>query len=125
MSAVHYATALEEDGTFGVAARDAWKLAGDEMRRFSVREIPTTWDVPIRLGMREAELARAKRLADELEALMPGRFTALEERKRSELTAEQKAALDVPQMERTDDQHRAAMARAVALQRHVDPGRLD
>ena len=110
MSAVHYAKALEEDGTFGVAARDAWKLAGDEMRRFSVREIPTTWDVPIRLGMREAELARAKRLADELEALMPGRFTALEERKRSELTAEQKAALDVPQMERTDDQHRAAMS---------------
>jgi hypothetical protein len=105
MTAIHYAKALEEDGTFGVAARDGWKLAGDEMRRFSVREIPTTWDVPIRLGMREAELARSERLVGELEQLLPGRFKALEELKQNELTAEQKAALDVPPMERTDPQH--------------------
>jgi len=108
MSAINYAKALEEDGTFGVAARDAWKLAGDEMRRFSVREIPTTWEVPIRLGMREAELARAERLSEELEQLLPGQFKALEESKRSALTAEQKAALDVSPMERTDEQHKAA-----------------
>jgi hypothetical protein len=105
MTAVNYAKALEEDGTFGVAARDGWKLAGDEMRRFSVREIPTTWDVPIRLGMREAELARADRLAGELEQLMPGRFKAIEDSKRASLTADQKAAIDVSPLERTDAQH--------------------
>ena len=108
MTAVNYAKALEEDGTFGVAARDGWKLAGDEMRRFSVREIPTTWDVPIRLGMREAELARADRVADELEKLLPGQFKALEEAKRNSITPEQKAAIDVPPMERSDDQAAAA-----------------
>ena len=108
MTAVNYAKALEEDGTFGVAARDGWKLAGDEMRRFSVREIPTTWDVPIRLGMREAELARADRVADELEKLLPGQFKALEEAKRNNITPEQKAAIDVPPMERSDDQAAAA-----------------
>ena len=105
MTAINYAKALEEDGTFGDAARDGWKLAGDEMRRFSVREIPTTWEVPIRLGMREAELVRADRLAGELEQLLPGRFKALEESKRASLTADQKAALDVPPLERTDAQH--------------------
>jgi len=104
MTAVNYARALEEDGTFGDAARDGWKLAGDEMRRFSVREIPTTWDVPIRLGMREAELARADQLTGELEQLLPGRFKALEDSKRASLTADQKAALDVPPLERTDAQ---------------------
>jgi hypothetical protein len=108
MTAVNYAKALEEDGTFGVAARDGWKLAGDEMRRFSVREIPTTWDVPIRLGMREAELARADRVADELEKLLPGQFKALEDAKRNSITPEQKAAIDVPPMERSDDQAAAA-----------------
>jgi len=115
MSAIHYAKALEEDGAFGVAARDGWKLAGDEMRRFSVREIPTTWEVPVRLGMREAELTRAERLSEELEQLLPGQFKALEETKRSELTAEQKAALDVPPLERTDDQHRMAFQATMSM----------
>ena len=115
MSAIHYAKALEEGGAFGVAARDGWKLAGDEMRRFSVREIPTTWEVPIRLGMREAELARAERLSEELEQLLPGQFKALEETKRSELTTEQKAALDVPPLERTDDQHRLAFQATMSM----------
>ncbi|MFM8892220.1 MAG: hypothetical protein ACKOTB_11485 [Planctomycetia bacterium] len=115
MTAINHAKALEEDGTFGAAARDAWKLAGDEMRRFSVREIPTSWDVPIRLGMREAEMARMERLAAELEALMPGRYKALEETKRAALTPEQKAALDVPPLERTDAQHAAARTATDAL----------
>ena len=115
MTAINHAKALEEDGVFGDAARDAWKLAGDEMRRFSVREIPTTWDVPIRIGMQEAELARADRLADELEKLLPGRFKALEEQRRAELTPEQKAALDVPLLERSESQHKAAAAATEAL----------
>jgi hypothetical protein len=115
MTAIHYARALEEDGTFGAAARDAWKLAGDEMRRFAVREIPTTWDVPIRLGMREAELARAERVVGELEQLLPGRYKALEESKRAALTPSQKEALDVPPLERTDAQQAAAAAATEAM----------
>jgi len=115
MTGINYARALEEDGVFGAAARDAWKLAGDEMRRFSVREIPTTWEVPIRLGMKEAELARAERLAAELEQILPGRYKALEESKRAALTPAQKAALDVPPLERTDAQQADAMAATEAL----------
>jgi len=104
MTAINYAKALEQDGTFGAAARDGWNLAIDEMRRFSVREIPTSWDVPIRLGMREAELARADRIATEMEQLLPGQFKALEETKQAALTPEQQAALAVPAIERTDAQ---------------------
>ncbi|MFM8706290.1 MAG: hypothetical protein ACKOHG_20995 [Planctomycetia bacterium] len=115
MTAINYARALEEDGTFGAAARDGWKLAGDEMRRFAVREIPTTWDVPIRLGMREAELARAERVAGELEQLLPGRYKALEESKRAALTTIQRESLDVPPLERTDAQQAAAAAATEAM----------
>ncbi|MCX7412475.1 MAG: hypothetical protein NTW36_03405 [Planctomycetia bacterium] len=116
MTAINYARALEDDGVFGDAARDGWKLAGDEMRRFSVREIPTTWDVPIRLGLREAEQARAERLAADLEKLLPGRFKALEEAKRAAITPEQKAALDTPPIDRSEAQQKLAAEAESGLQ---------
>jgi hypothetical protein len=115
MCAINYARALEDDGVFGDKARDGWKLANEEMRRFSLRDIPTTWDVPIRLGMREDELARAEALQGELEKLLPGRFKALEEEKRAALTAEERAALDVPPLERTDAQQKLAMGAMQAV----------
>lgn len=115
MTAINHARALEDDGTFGTTARDAWKLAGDEMRRFAMREIPTSWDVPIRLGLREVEEERAKRIAAELEALLPGQFAALAERKRAALPADQKAALDVPPFERSEKQQELAARAETAL----------
>jgi hypothetical protein len=115
MTAINHARALAEDGVFGDTGRDAWRLAGEEMRRFSVREIPTTWEVPIRLGMREAELARADRLAKELEDLLPGQFKALGDRKREGLTSEQRASLDVPAMNRSEKQQQAASEAEAAL----------
>ncbi|NBW95261.1 MAG: hypothetical protein EBR28_00655 [Planctomycetia bacterium] len=115
MTAINYARAIEEDGVFGETARDAWNLAGDEMRRYAVREIPTSWDVPIRLGLREAELARAQKLAEELEALVPGKFKELEERQRAALTPDQRAALDTPPLDRTEAQQRAAAEAGAAL----------
>ena len=116
MTAINYARALEDDGVFGDVARDAWKLAGDEMRRFSIREIPTSWDVPIRLGLREAELARADRLAGELETLLPGRFKAVQEAKRGALLPEQKQALDTPPIDRSESQQKLAAEAEAALQ---------
>jgi hypothetical protein len=104
MAAINYARALADDGFFGDGGRDAWKLAGEEMRRFSFREIPTSWDIPIRLGLREAELARAERLVKELEELLPGRFQALEESRREALSVEQKAALGTPALDRSEAQ---------------------
>ena len=115
MTAINHARALAEDGVFGDTGRDAWRLGGDEMRRYSVREIPTTWDVPIRLGLREAELARADRLAKELEELLPGQFKALEERKRELLTPDQRAALAVAAMDRSEEQQQTVATAEAAL----------
>jgi hypothetical protein len=115
MTAINHARALAEDGVFGDTGRDAWRLAGDEMRRYSVREIPTTWDVPIRLGLREAELARADRLAKELEELLPGQFEAIEDRNRESLTPRQRAAIAVPAMDRSEEQQQEVAAAEAAL----------
>ncbi|MEI6238917.1 MAG: hypothetical protein WCR51_00875 [Planctomycetia bacterium] len=115
MTAINYARALEEEGVFGETAREAWKLAGDEMRRFSVREIPTSWDVPIRLGMREAELARATKLGEELETLLPGLFKEIQDRKRSALSADQRKAIDTPAIDRTEAQQQTAAEAEASL----------
>jgi hypothetical protein len=108
MTAINYARALADEGTFGTTGRRGWELAGEEMRRFATREIPTSWNVPIRLGLKEAEEARAKRLGDELEALTPGRFKALEEERRAALSPEQQAALAVPPLDRDEQQMQLA-----------------
>ena len=110
MTAINYAKALEEDGVFGDAARDGWKLSGTEMRRYALRDIPTTWDVPIRLGLREERLERASQLNEQLEQLLPGQYRAIEQKLRDQLTEAQKQALDTSPMDRTDDQHKAAFA---------------
>ena len=108
MSMINYAQALEEEGEFGETARDAWKLAREQMVEYAKREIPTTWDVPIQLGRREAELETAERIKERLEALLPGRFKAEEERRMQALPPEQAAALAVPLAERTSAQHELA-----------------
>jgi hypothetical protein len=110
MTMINYARALEDDGVFGSAARAGWEKAGKEMRDFAVREIPTTWDVPIRLGLREEELARASRINEDLEKLLPGQFKAMEDKLQNGLPAELKEAMAVAPMDRTDDQQRAAYA---------------
>ena len=104
MTAINYARALEADGVFDDKARDGWELATGEMRRFAVRQIPTSWDVPIRLGLREAELARAERLAKQLEELLPGEFAEMESDRESALSEEQRAALQVPPLSRTEQE---------------------
>ena len=116
MAAINYGRALEEDGTFGSTARRAWELAGEEMRRFATREIPTSWNVPIRLGLKEAEKARAAKIAGELEVLLPGRYAALEEKRREALSAAQKAALEVPPMDRNEEQMQLAAEAETTMQ---------
>ncbi|MFM7076639.1 MAG: hypothetical protein ACKO5R_12260 [Planctomycetaceae bacterium] len=109
MTMINYARALGDDGVFGEAARAGWEKAKKEMLDFSQRLIPTTWDVEVRLGLKEQQEATASRINEELEKLLPGRFKAMEEARFAALPEEQKAALSVPPMDRTDAQMRQAM----------------
>jgi hypothetical protein len=115
MTAINHARGLADDGIFGSTGRDAWTLAGEEMRRFAMREIPTSWDVPIRLGLEEEELERAARLGTELEELLPGAFAALVERRRESLPADQRAALETLPAERTEREQELAFRAEQAL----------
>jgi hypothetical protein len=111
MMAINYARALADDGEFGPTAKEGWKLANEELGRFAERDVPTSWGVPIQLRLGEAEKKRAVQLAADLETLLPGQFAALEAAKREALSAEQKAALAVPPIDRSEAQQQtAAMA---------------
>jgi len=114
MSAINYARALQDEGEFGPPGSAAWSLAKDELERFAERDISTSWGVPIQLRLREAEQKRAAQRAEELEKLLPGRFAALEESRRAGLTAEQREAVAVPIMDRTEAQQQAAAAAEAA-----------
>jgi len=116
MMAINHARALADDGEFGPTAKDAWKLANEELGRFAERDVPTSWGVPIQLRLREAEEKRAAQLVDELEKLLPGQFAALEDAKRATLSPEQKAVLAIPPLDRTEAQHQAAALAASQIQ---------
>ena len=110
MTSINHARALEEDGEFGPAAKDGWKLANEELGRFAERDIPTSWGVPIQLRLREAEEKRAAQLAADLEQLLPGQFAAAQQNRKDALTADQKAAIETPALDRTEAQQQAAAA---------------
>ena len=95
MTAINYARALESDGVFDDKARDSWELATEEMRRFAVRQIPTSWDVPIRLG-RRGRVGPSRAFSKQLEELLPGKFSEMESDRENALSKEQKSALQVP-----------------------------
>jgi hypothetical protein len=105
---INYARALESEGTFGSAAGDAWARAQKDLAAYASREIPTSWRVPIRLALKEEQEAKAARLAKELEALLPGRFAALERRLHETLPAEQRLAVETPPASRTPAQQQVA-----------------
>lgn len=108
MMAINYARALADDGEFGATAKEAWKLANEELGRFAERDVPTSWGVPIQLRLGEAEKKRAEQIAAELEKLLPGQFAALRKAKEDSLTAEQKAAMAIPLIDRSDAQMNTA-----------------
>jgi len=107
---INYARALEAEGTFGNDAGVAWIRAQKDLAAFASREIPTSWHVPIRLARREEQEAKAARLEQELETLLPGQFTALARTLHAALPDEARKAIETPPKSRTPEQQQLAEA---------------
>ena len=71
MCLINYGEALEEEGTFGEVAKNAWKKAADAWTQFSNRDLPTQYNVFIRLSDKEMYDERSKQAQDELVKLAP------------------------------------------------------
>ena len=88
MRAIHHAQRREARGAFNDSTRAAWQAAGDEIRKLSLLPIATNDGRVIRLWMREGEEERVVAIEGFLEELLPGRFAALEERRRAAVAAD-------------------------------------
>lgn len=95
MCLVNYAQTLEEEGTFGEVAKNAWKKANDSWTEFSDRDLPTQYNVFIRLGEKESYDKKAQEAVAELERLTPPGL-------REKITADKLAALSEREREAHD-----------------------
>ena len=69
MCLVNYAEDLEEEGTFGEVAKNAWRKAAVSWAELSNRDLPTLSNVFVRLGDKEIYDERSKIAQEELDRL--------------------------------------------------------
>lgn len=118
MSLINGAAAIEKDGHFGERALTAWQMAGDtwygDANNSEVREIygnrliPTSAGFDIRLNDGEEVKQRIKVATEELDKLAGGAREKLLADKKAALPENVRAALDVPDAKRTQDQQQLA-----------------
>ena len=106
MCQMNYADALEEDGTFGEVAQEAWRKAAKYWYDYGVLEIPTSYGTKIRLGDGEMLAEKMAKATAELDALQPGLRQKILQEKEALLTDQQRAARDAAPTERTEEQHK-------------------
>ena len=107
MSLINYAGAIEEEGVLGETAMRAWRDGARGWSEFGERQIPTSWGHNVRLGEYERVRGEAEAMVRALNEMLPGVREQIEQEKRDELTPEQRAALDTPEYELTDDMYEA------------------
>jgi hypothetical protein len=96
MSLINYAEALEDDGTYGEVAQNAWHKAREGWRQFGDRDIPTSYNVNIHLNDRERLEKKSQDVAAELDKLVPTGAEEVRKEKITKLTEEERANLEIP-----------------------------
>jgi hypothetical protein len=105
MCLMNYAEALEEEGTFGEVAKNAWRRSGDAWADFSNRDLPSRFNLFFRLDEKETYDEQSKRAQEELARVTPdGLREQIRAEKLATLTAEELAAYETPTDSRTPEQ---------------------
>ena len=108
MSLINHGDTMEEEGTFGDAAKGAWENAAREWEFYSNRELATPYGYKVRLNQFEEFKAKVKDCEEQLEKLVPGEHDRLHEAKLAKLTSEERAALEKKPAERNADEQNLA-----------------
>jgi hypothetical protein len=105
MCLVNYAETLEEEGSFGEVAKSAWKKAGDAWTEFSTRDLPTQYNMFVRLADKELFDKKSQEAQAELSRLLPaGQREKLTREKLAALGERERKAYDTSAGERTNEQ---------------------
>jgi hypothetical protein len=93
-SQISYAEAIEDEGTFGLRAKEAWAEGDRLWRDYGNREMRSTQGFLVRLADQEKWEAREVELKKQLDALNPGLESKMKQEAIDSLTAEQRKMLD-------------------------------
>jgi hypothetical protein len=126
MCLMSYADNLEKDGTFGEAAKRAWKNAGADWDRYGQLELPSYFVGTCRLGEQELYQQRADKLRAELDGIQPGLRQKIAAEKRAKLPEKERIALDTPAAKRSTQQQDAVVEaeRKIAVTHREVAGRV-
>lgn len=116
MCQFYFGEALEKDGRFEEVALRAWKKATDDWYEFGERDMPTSYEVTLRLNDQERHEEAARRAAAALDKVAPGVRDKIEKEKRAKLAPRQLKALETPLDKRTPEQLTLAAEAGPALQ---------
>ena len=107
MALINYASTIEEEGILGQEAQRAWSKAGVWWEKYGQRPIPTSWGHNVLLGDHKIVNDELDKLRESFEELAPGVRDLMREEKVAKLSDEERAALDVPDAELTEENYQA------------------
>ncbi|MBL9124363.1 MAG: hypothetical protein JNG90_12080 [Planctomycetaceae bacterium] len=113
---IYYAIALEEEGQFNEATRNAWDQAAKSWQAYGQRELPDAEGKPYRMAEMENHAAKWGEIRKQLSDLVGDDVEAqLVAQLREALPAEAKEALDTRPEDRSIQQHQKALMAAQQL----------
>jgi len=121
MALIDYAEAIEDEGTFGEVAKNSWRQAQQSWQQFGDREVPTTYNVSIRLNDYERTDQKAREEVAALDALLPGVRESIRDERIAAFSAEDRQIWDMP----ADKRDQAQSQRAMELQNMLKPTYLE
>lgn len=105
MCLINYSEVLEEEGRFGEQAKIAWRKAGEAWNEYGKLEIPSTYNISIRLNDKERLEVVARQAREELAKIVPAEVVeTLRIAKVNGLTEKEREALETPTDRRTGEQ---------------------
>ena len=118
MGLINYAEAIEDDGTYGEVAKNAWRKARTGWRDFGDRDMPTTYNLTIHLNDRERLEKKSREAGDELDQLVPGAREELRKEKIAALPQEERDVLETP----AETRNQGDAYKAFTAESKVKPG---
>ncbi len=109
MARINYAMAIEKDGVFGKKAQAAWESAKHEWELFGNRRIATSYGLHVSLGQKEELMREVKRLEAEIDKLVPGIRDELREKKKSDLSKDERTVLAID-VDKLDPEQKSQIA---------------
>ena len=107
---LYYASTIEEEGTFGAAARAAWAEAEQDWEAYGERDIPVGTGTTVKLGEANYRfyIDRVNELLRRLAELAPGVRERLQAERVASLSPEERAALEANHTQRSPAQNELA-----------------